>query len=139
MVPSAERHSGVDGDDHVILSRLIRPPCRHYNRPRPDPEHVEVLLPRILPLLLLDHTDAKLRDVPDVGDEPHRRVYTGVPSLQPIVVRNIGRNGHPLRDRRLLALVGIVSRRKLDSHAALTVLGEDLCQRLHELRRRVYA
>ena len=62
--PGAERHPRVEREDHVVRLAAVAPPGRPDHDPPADPQHREVRLPRVRPVLLVDHAAGEFADGP---------------------------------------------------------------------------
>ena len=102
-----------------------------------DTQGVEMLFPGVLPVLLFDILFFERGDRGEMGDEPNANVDLVSSAFRCVVHRQVGLDGHEIRDRRGFALVRIVACLLFDCDAAVTVSVEDFGHRLCVLGRDV--
>ena len=64
MEPRPERHPGIEVDHDLVAGSAVAPPARLDDEPAPEVQDVEVLLPRLGPVGLVDDAGPQLADRP---------------------------------------------------------------------------
>ena len=103
--------------------------------PAADPEHIEVLLPAVLPILFLHHSLLKRRYVRHMRHKTHPNVDPAAPLVQRFVHRQVGCNRRPLVARGRFTLIWIETTFLLHGHPAMPIAIENLRERFYKLRR----
>ena len=135
MMPGAESHTRVQHYDALTFSRRVFAPCGADCDSAADTKRMEMLFPRFLPVLFLDHALPKRGYVGHMRHKTHTNIDAAAPFVKRLIHRQIGSNDRPLVAGRRFAFVGIEPAFLLHRDAAMPVAVENLRQRFHEFRR----